>query len=86
MDTQWLLLGRYNGDFMIPAETVCRNHFAPLTYPKFLEKTNNGSIPLPVTRMTDSTKAPRYVHIKHLAAYLDRRAELAEREARSMAS
>lgn len=86
MDTTWLLLARYEGAFMIPAERVCADHFAPLTYPKFLAKTNDGTIPLPVTRMTDSNKAPRYVHIKHLAEYLDRRAEMAEREAKAMAS
>lgn len=84
-DTQWLLYSRYQSP-LVPAEKVCEDFFAPLTFKAWKEKVASGEIMLAVTRMTDSQKAPLYVAIAHLAAFLDARMKSSERELRAMAS
>ena len=69
--TTWLLLARYNGMPVIPAKTVCEDFFEPLTYPKFLERTGNGRIGLPIIKMYESQKAPRYIHVRDLSEFLE---------------
>lgn len=71
MKTAFILMAQYNGQAVIPVDTVCRDYFAPLTVEKFLQKTLNGEIALPVVRMYGSQKAARGVHLNDLAAYLD---------------
>lgn len=85
MDTQWLLVVKYQTP-LVPAETVCADFFAPLTFKAWKELVASGEILLPVTRMTDSRKAPLYVAVAHLAAFLDARVKSADRELRAMAS
>lgn len=84
--TVWMLMARYQGRPMIPARIVCDDFFAPLTYQKFLDKANNGVIDLPLVKMEDSMRAPRYVAITDLANFLDKRHEEASEEARRLAS
>lgn len=86
MDTRWLLLAHYRGQPLIPAEDVCRDFFAPMTFKVWREKVQSGAIKLTLTRMTDSQKAPVYVAIGHLAEFLDQRMEQCAREARALAS
>lgn len=86
MDWQWLLLARYKGQPLIPAETVCADFFAPLTYKAWKEQIADGTIQLPIMRMTPSKKAPLYVSVSHLAEFLEKRAEEAAKEARALAS
>lgn len=62
MDWQWLLLARYKGQPMIPAETVCTDFFRPLTYKAWKEMIYDGTIPLPIMRMSPSKKAPLHFH------------------------
>lgn len=81
MKTAFLLMAQYDGLAVIPVERVCADYFAPLTVPKFLEKTMAGEIALPVVRMYGSQKAARGVHINDLAAYLDKQAVAARKEA-----
>ncbi len=85
MDTQWLLVVKYQTP-LVPAETVCADFFHPLSYKAWKELVAAGEILLPLTRMTDSRKAPLYVAVAHLAAFLDARAKSADRELRAMAS
>ena len=84
-DIEWLLYSRYKTP-LIPAEKVCADFFAPMTFKAWKEKVASGDIMLAVTRMTDSQKAPLYVAIAHLAAFLDARMKSSERELRAMAS
>lgn len=81
-DTLWMLLARYRGEPTIPAETVCENHFGHMNYRVFLRKVADGEINLPVIRMTEGQKAPRYIHVSDLARYIDERHQVAEKEAR----
>ena len=71
MNTQFLLMARYEGLPIIPVETVCRDFFDHLTPEKFMRKVGSGDIKLPVVRMERSQKAARGVHLNALAAYLD---------------
>jgi len=84
MKTAFILMAQYDGLAVIPVETVCRDYFAPLTVSKFLEKTMAGEITLPVVRMYGSQKAAKGVHINDLAAYLDKQADAARKEAQQL--
>ena len=86
MKTAFMLFARYDGLPIIPVETVCKDFFAPLTPEKFLRKTANGEIPLPIVRMeTKSQKTAKGVHLADLAAYLDKMADAARKEAEALA-
>lgn len=84
MKTLFLLAARYDGLPVIPADQVCRDFFAPMTLPKFIDKINRGEIALPLVRMTDSQKGARGVNLNDLAAYIDARSDAARREAKAM--
>ena len=78
------LMAQYDGLAVIPVERVCADYFAPLTVPKFLEKTMNGEIAIPIVRMYGSQKAAKGVYVEDLAAYLSKRIEAARKEAEQM--
>lgn len=80
MKTAFILMAQYDGKAVIPIDVVCRDYFAPLTVEQLLRKTLSGEIPLPVSRMYDSQKSAKGVHINDLAAFLDAKAEAARRE------
>ncbi len=82
--TEFRLLALYEGKIAIPVEDVCRDFFPHLGVTKFLRKVGDGSIDLPIMRMDRSLKTTKMVHIDHLAAYLDRMTEAAEKEARQL--
>lgn len=76
MNTSWLLIARYEGLAIIPAEAVCRDYFPHLDTGKFIRKCNEGDITLPLVRIEGSSKAARGVHLLDLATFIDaRRAE-----------
>lgn len=84
MNTLFLLMAQYGGRAVIPADVVCRDFFAPLTFPVFIRKVNEGAIPLTMIRMEDSQKGARVVHLADLAEYIDSRREAAKKELRAM--
>ncbi len=84
MKTAFILMAQYDGKAVIPVEAVCADYFAPLTVEQFLRKTLSGEIPLPVVRMYGSQKAAKGVHLNDLAAYLDKQAEAARKEAQQL--
>lgn len=84
MDTQFLLLARYGGRPILPIETVCEDFFAHLSPPKLLLKVDRGEIALPVVRMESSQKSAKGVHISDLAAWIDQRRAVAQRECRAL--
>jgi hypothetical protein len=77
VNTTFLLMAQYNGQAVIPVDSICRDYFSHLTPEKFLRKTMAGEIDLPVIRMEGSQKAAKGVHIGDLAAYLDNQRKLA---------
>ena len=85
MNTAFLLMAQYSAA-AVPAERICKDYFAPLTYPVFLRKVSAGDIPLPLVRMEGSQKSAKMVRISDLAEYLDARAEAAQKELRQMRS
>ena len=84
MNTAFLLMAQYNGQAVIPIESVCRDYFSHLTLDKFLRKLGSGEIDLPVLRIEASQKSAKGVHLADLAAYLDKRRAAALREAESL--
>lgn len=74
MNTVFLLMARYEGRPIIPAEDVCRDFFGHLDTAKFIRKVDAGDIDIPLVRIEGSTKCARGVPITDLAAYLDARA------------
>ncbi len=74
MQTVFLLMARYEGLAVIPAELVCRDFFGHLDTPKFVRKVDAGEIDLPLLRIEGSAKSARGVQLADLAAYLDARA------------
>jgi hypothetical protein len=80
MKTAFVLMAQYDGLAIIPLDVVCRDYFRHLTADKFVRKALAGDISIPITRMEQSQKTARGVHINHLAAYLDKCADAAAKE------
>ena len=80
MNTLFLLMARYDGQPLIPVETVRADYFAHLSLDKFLRKAAAGEIRLPIVRAESSQKSAKGVHLTDLAAYIDARRAAAVRE------
>jgi hypothetical protein len=75
--TEQMLLHQYGGP-VVPLHRVVTDFFPELTLDTFLRRHAAGEIALPLTRLNAaSQKATRFVHLKHLAAFLDARAAVA---------
>lgn len=80
LNTAFLLMAQYGPRAIIPLDQVARDYFQ-VTPAKLLEKIERGDVPLPVTRLDKrSAKGAKGVHLSALAAYIDREAEIADRE------
>lgn len=73
VDTTWMLMARYEGMVIVPAELVAKDYFPHLDTPKFVRKINEGDIDLPLVQIEGSQKAARGVPLTDLARYLDRK-------------
>ena len=81
MKTVWLLLGKYDGEPVIPLATVCRDYFYHLSPTKLAHKINIGEIPLPIVRIEPlSQKTAKGVHIADLAQWIDMQREAGRKE------
>jgi len=80
MSTMLYLMAQYNGQALVAVETVCKDYFPHLSLDKFLRKTANGEIKLPVVRIEASQKAAKGVHLTDLATYIEARREAAIKE------
>lgn len=69
MQTQFALLAMY-GKPTIPLSEVAQEYFG-LTPKTAAEKARNCTFPVPTFRLRDSQKAPLFVKIEDLAAYID---------------
>lgn len=80
MNTLFLLMAQYNGQAVIPLDRVCADYMN-LTVEKFKNKRLTGEIDIPVVRLgPESQKAGLGVHLKDLAAYIDRQHDKATTE------
>ncbi len=76
MSTIWMLMARYEGLAVVPAELVVRDYFQHLTEAKFVRKVNEGDIDIPLVRIEGSNKCAKGVPLADLARYID--AKIAE--------
>lgn len=72
------MLYRTFGDVLAPVEQVRARYFRNLNDDNFTRALNAGRVPLPVTILDTSAKAPKFVDIRHLAIFIDSRAEDAD--------
>jgi hypothetical protein len=72
------LLYRTFGDVLIPLEKLRAQYFRNLNERSFWAEIESGRIQLPVTTLDTSRKAPKFVHIRHIAALIDVRAYKAD--------
>jgi hypothetical protein len=84
MNTAFLLMAQYDGQAIIPVESVCADYFPHLKVDQFIRKLGAGEIKLPLVRAEASQKAAKGVHLQDLADYLDERRKAARRELEQM--
>lgn len=77
MNTKFLLMAQYSGQAIIPIEKVCSDYFSHLTPEILKRKVAAGDIDLPLVQIEPSQKAARGVHVRDLAAYLDKQHSIA---------
>lgn len=80
MNTVFLLMAQYNALAVIPIDTVCKDYFSSLKVTNLLRKISAGEIALPLTRMENSERCAKGVHIQDLADYIDARRAAAIKE------
>lgn len=80
MNTAFMLMAQYNGLAIIPIHQVCMDYFTHLTPEMFQRKVLAGQIKLPITRLEQSQKSARGIHIADLALYLDQQRDAARKE------
>ena len=74
------LLYRTFGDVLIPLDKLRVQYFRNLNEQSFVAEISSGRIQLPVTTLDSSRKAPKYAHIRHVAALIDIRAYRADED------
>ncbi|CAI8908555.1 Pyocin activator protein PrtN [Pseudomonas chlororaphis] len=84
MNTAFVLMAQYNSQAIIPLELVCKDYFRHLTPEMLQRKVLAGQIKLPITRLEQSQKSARGIHIADLAAYLDQQREAACKESQQL--
>ncbi|KJK06557.1 pyocin activator PrtN family protein [Pseudomonas tussilaginis] len=84
MNTVFILMAQYNGKAIIPIDRVCQDYFTHLTPDMFQRKVLGGKIRLPITRLEQSQKSAKGIHISDLAYYLDSQREAALQEHRKL--
>lgn len=84
MNTVFLLMAEFNSP-TIPLSQIAERYLGmkPETANK---KANAGDLPIPSFRLDDGQKAPRIVHVKDLADYIDQKREEAKKELELMHS
>lgn len=74
------LLYRTFGDVLIPLDKLRVQYFRNLNERTFVTEIESGRIPLPITTLDTSRKAPKFAHIRHVAALIDIRAYKADED------
>ncbi|WP_394243944.1 pyocin activator PrtN family protein [Halopseudomonas laoshanensis] len=68
------------GDELIPAEAVRERYYRNMNNDTFKANLGTDCIPLPITTVAVNNKAIKYVNIRHLAAFIEQRAYMADQE------
>lgn len=71
------LLFRTHGDVLVPIDRVRTVYFRHLSPDNFIRAIASGRLNLPITTLDSSAKAPKFIELHHLAAYIDSRANAA---------
>lgn len=80
MNTLFLLMAQYDGQAVIPLNSVCEDYMG-LTVEKLKHKCLSGEIDIPIIGLgANSQKAALGVHLKDLAEYIDLQREKARQE------
>lgn len=74
------MLYRTFADVLIPIDKLRERYFRNLNEHTFAAEIASGRIQLPVVTLDTSRKAPKYAHIRHVAALIDIRAYKADEE------
>ncbi|MQT93049.1 pyocin activator PrtN family protein [Pseudomonas helleri] len=86
MKTLFVLMAQYDGQVVIPLDTICKDYFTHLTTNMFERKVMSGLIKIPITRMEASQKSAKGVHITDLSEYLDAQRAAALKESYQLSS
>lgn len=78
MNTLFLLMAQYNGQAIIPVDTVCTDYFSHLSPKNLRQKIALGEIDIPLVQLENSRQSARGVHVRDLAAYLDKQHQSAK--------
>jgi len=65
------LLFRTHGDVLVPIDRVRTVYFRHLSPDNFIRAIACGRLNLPITTLDSSAKAPKFIELHHLAAYID---------------
>ena len=84
MKTAFLLITQYDGKAIIPLEQVCKDYFTHLTPDMFQRKVLAGQIKIPITRLENSPKSAKGIHLQDLANYLDDQRAAAIKECKQL--
>lgn len=74
------LLYRTFNDVLIPIDKLRERYFRNLNEQTFAAEIASGRIQLPIVTLDSSRKAPKYAHIRHVAALIDIRAYKADED------
>ncbi|WP_414867315.1 pyocin activator PrtN family protein [Pseudomonas donghuensis] len=80
MNTAFVLMAQYNGLAIIPLDQLCKDYFTHLSVDMLQRKVLSGKIKLPITRLENSQKSAKGVHLADLAVYLDNQRNIAIKE------
>ncbi len=78
MNTLFLLMAQYSGQAIIPIDTVCADYFSHLSPKNLRQNIAHGKIDIPLVQMDSSRQSARGVHVRDLAAYLDKQHQAAK--------
>ena len=78
MKTLFLLMAQYDGQVIIPVDTVCADYFSHLSPKNLRQNIAHGKIDIPLVQMDSSRQSARGVHVRDLAAYLDKQHQAAK--------
>ncbi|MEI7125440.1 pyocin activator PrtN family protein [Pectobacterium carotovorum] len=84
MNTMFLLMAEFN-TATIPLSDIAERYLGmkPVTADR---KAGAGDLPIPTFRLGDTQKAPRMVHVKDLADFIDNRRKEAAKELKHCSS
>ncbi|KQS85279.1 Pyocin activator protein PrtN [Methylobacterium sp. Leaf361] len=79
-----LLREQYGPRVVIPLDRVREDFFDGMSQEHLLRRVSEGKLNLPIVRIDASQKSAKGVALADLAAYLDRRIEVARKECRQL--